>query len=259
MVMATAVHKKYVLGDFALEPDKRLLTHAGTPVRLAHRPYQVLLHLIENRERIVTRQELLGRFWEGHDVYEVALSKCVGAIRKALHDQLEHPHFIETRWAEGYRYVGPVEEQLLANGSSFIEIERTRGLKIVIEEESEDFPAESEKVFTAELEKAALPTPSAATRPASIARRYLVGSSVGVVLLGSFAAAVFVGIWYAGGKNNERAAPILSAPILSAPFASEKLSTNGKVFYAAISPDGNNVVYTSGIEGKQSVWLRQLD
>ena len=137
MVMAAVVHKKYALGDFALEPDKRLLTRAGTPVHLAHKPYQVLLYLIEQRERIVPRQELLGKFWEGHDVYEVALSKCVGAIRKALNDQLDQPRFIETRWAEGYRYVGPLEEQLLENGSSIIEIEKTRGVKIVVEEDDE--------------------------------------------------------------------------------------------------------------------------
>lgn len=65
---------------------------------------------------------------------------------------------------------------------------------------------------------------------------------------------IFVGFWFARSKSLETAAPVLSAP-----FASEKLSTNGKVFHAVISPDGKNVVYTNGIEGKQSVWLRQLD
>jgi Tol biopolymer transport system component len=48
--------------------------------------------------------------------------------------------------------------------------------------------------------------------------------------------------------------------VLSAPFASEKLSTNGKVVHAVISPDGKNVVYTNGTgSDKESIWLRQLE
>src|SRR5688572_8778172 len=64
----------------------------------------------------------------------------------------------------------------------------------------------------------------------------------------------FSGYWFAKNANGGAAAPILSAL-----FATQKLSTNGKVFTAAISLDGKNVVYTNEIEGKQSVWLRQLD
>jgi TolB-like protein/Flp pilus assembly protein TadD len=59
---------------------------------------------------VVSKNELLERFWEGHDVYEVALSKCIGAIRKALGDKVDAPTYIETRWAGGYRYIGPLEE-----------------------------------------------------------------------------------------------------------------------------------------------------
>lgn len=66
--------------------------------------------------------------------------------------------------------------------------------------------------------------------------------------------AIVIGSWYARNRNN---AP--SAPVLSAAFNSERLSTNGKVFQTVISPDGKNVVYTNGIKGKQSVWLRQLE
>jgi predicted ATPase/Tol biopolymer transport system component/DNA-binding winged helix-turn-helix (wHTH) protein len=49
------------------------------------------------------------------------------------------------------------------------------------------------------------------------------------------------------------------APVLSASFSSEKLSTNGKVVHAVVSPDGKNVVYMNGMRGKQSIWLRQLE
>jgi Tol biopolymer transport system component/DNA-binding winged helix-turn-helix (wHTH) protein len=55
------------------------------------------------------------------------------------------------------------------------------------------------------------------------------------------------------------ATPVGAAPILSAPFSSEKLSTNGSVLQAVVSPDGRKVVYTNGHEGPQSVWLRELE
>ena len=105
------MNRTYSLGEFILEPEKRLLAHNGAPVHLAHRPFRVLLYLIENRERVVSKNELLDKFWDGHDVYEVALSKCIGAIRKALGDKLDRPRYIETRWADGYRYIGPFKEE----------------------------------------------------------------------------------------------------------------------------------------------------
>ncbi len=62
------------------------------------------------------------------------------------------------------------------------------------------------------------------------------------------------GLWYAKGRSFDG-----EAPILLAEFNSEKLSDDGKVFHAVISHDGKNVVYTHGIKGRQSVWLRQLE
>lgn len=133
--MAVQVSKRYVLGDYNLEPEKRLLYAGEDSVHLANGPFQVLLYLIENRDRVVTRNELLDRFWDGKDVYDDSVRKCIGAIRKALNDRSENPRFIETHYAEGYRYIGPAEEQLIQSEPFVVEIERTRGVKIVVEEE----------------------------------------------------------------------------------------------------------------------------
>ena len=133
--MAAQVTKRYVLGQYRLEPDKRLLSRAGKPIHLANRPFQVLLYLIENRERVVSRHELLDRFWDGKDVYYVTLSKCVGAIRKALDDHADDCRFIETRWAEGYRYIGPFEEHNAPTQPTIVEFDRMREIRVIIEEE----------------------------------------------------------------------------------------------------------------------------
>ncbi len=99
----------FVLGSAYLDPEKQLLTIGARSVTLQRKPYQVLLWLIENRHRMVYREELLERFWDGKEVYDQSLSKAVGTIRKALG---EHggEEFIETRWGLGYRYVGPFQE-----------------------------------------------------------------------------------------------------------------------------------------------------
>lgn len=130
--MAVALNKSYVLGEFEIEPDSRRLSRDNEKIHLTKKPFGVLLYLIENRERMVSRQELLEKFWDGHEVYEETLTKCVGAIRKALDDTKDQPQFIQTHWAEGYRFIYPVEEK-----QSGFEIEKILGVKITIEEEDE--------------------------------------------------------------------------------------------------------------------------
>ena len=129
------LRKRYLLNGYSLAPDEQLLSHNGQPVHLPKRPFQVLLFLVENRERFVSRAELLDRFWDGKDVYDDALRKCVGAIRKALEEPPDRARFIETRWGVGYRYIGPLQEQIIPYETAITEIEKTRGVRIVVEEE----------------------------------------------------------------------------------------------------------------------------
>jgi TolB-like protein/DNA-binding winged helix-turn-helix (wHTH) protein/Tfp pilus assembly protein PilF len=156
--MVVQVRKIYFLGEFTLDPDKKLLTCEGVPIHLANRPFQVLLHLIENRDRMVSRTELLDLFWDGKDVYENTLTKCVGAIRKAFNENLEQPRFIETQWAKGYRFIGTLEENFsqthhssTAQQASSFDIEKTRGFKVIVEEEYLEILPDSETVAQTNL------------------------------------------------------------------------------------------------------------
>ena len=107
---------KLLIGEFEIEPaTRRLRRRDGELVHLANRPFQVLLHLVANRDRLVPRAELLEHFWDGRDVYDDALTRCMSTVRKALDDHGSPARFVETRWAEGYRFVGPcVELETLA-------------------------------------------------------------------------------------------------------------------------------------------------
>ena len=109
--MENGHHKNFAFGKFNLETELQTLRRDGAEIHLAIRPFQVLLFLIENRERVISRDELLDKFWDGHDVYDDALRKCVGVIRHALDDNGKSPHFIETRRGSGFRFIGAVEEE----------------------------------------------------------------------------------------------------------------------------------------------------
>lgn len=102
--------KKFCFENYRLDAQSQILLSDEKEVHLAKRPLQILYFLIENRERVVSRDELLNKFWEGHEVYDDALRKTVGAIRKALNDLTKPPKFIETRYGSGYRFIGAVEE-----------------------------------------------------------------------------------------------------------------------------------------------------
>jgi DNA-binding winged helix-turn-helix (wHTH) protein len=75
--MAARIPIKLAFDAYELEPERLSLTHAGQPVHLTRKPFQVLLYLIEHRERLVTRHELLEQFWAGREVYEESVTKCV--------------------------------------------------------------------------------------------------------------------------------------------------------------------------------------
>lgn len=185
--MAAQVTKRYVLDEFRLEPETRLLAHHGEAVHLPNRPFQVLLYLIEHRDRLVSRAELLDLFWEGRDVYDATLTKCVGKIRKALKDQLDSPRFIETRYSEGYRFIGPLAEQLIEHDPAVVEIERTRGFAVVVvEEEIHDSAPTGERALAAQTPAA----PLTLRAPKSSRRMMALALALSVVVL--TASALFV-------------------------------------------------------------------
>jgi DNA-binding winged helix-turn-helix (wHTH) protein/Tfp pilus assembly protein PilF len=107
------------LGPAQLHPENQSLTIGARTVALQRKPYLVLQYLIENRDRMIRRKELLDRFWDGQEVYDESLSKAIGTIRKAFGDAPDSLDFIETRWGLGYRYVGPFDESpaAVANNS----------------------------------------------------------------------------------------------------------------------------------------------
>lgn len=94
-------------GEFRIDCIRRRLLHDGRRIRIQQKPLDVLIYLAVNYPRVVSRQELLDRFWF-RTVNEEALTRCVSTLRRLLGDSREPPRFIETLWGQGYRFIESV-------------------------------------------------------------------------------------------------------------------------------------------------------
>jgi pimeloyl-ACP methyl ester carboxylesterase/DNA-binding winged helix-turn-helix (wHTH) protein len=99
----------YRFEDFELDPNRFELSRGGTAVRVERQVFQVLLHLIEHRDRLVTKAELLDAVWGDRFVSESALTSRLKAARRAVGDDGHQQRVIATVHGVGYRFVCPVE------------------------------------------------------------------------------------------------------------------------------------------------------
>ena len=100
----------YNFGPFRLNPGKRLLWRDGEPVPLAPKVMDTLVVLIEHRDRIVTKDELLERIWSGTVVEEGGLTRNISVLRKALGERPDDHQYVLTIPGRGYRFVADLRE-----------------------------------------------------------------------------------------------------------------------------------------------------
>jgi DNA-binding winged helix-turn-helix (wHTH) protein/tetratricopeptide (TPR) repeat protein len=99
----------YVFDDF--EFDQRLfeLRRCGELVKIEPKVFNLLAYLIENRDRVVSKTELLEKLWPNEFVGESALTYCIKSARQALRDDGAAQRLIKTFQRRGYRFVAPVK------------------------------------------------------------------------------------------------------------------------------------------------------
>jgi TolB-like protein/DNA-binding winged helix-turn-helix (wHTH) protein/Tfp pilus assembly protein PilF len=96
--------KSYRFGQFVLDPGRRTLSRADSPVSLTPKAFDVLLFLTQNPNRPVTKEELLQAVWGDTFVEEGNLAQYVWHLRKALGDNSENPRLIVTIARKGYQF-----------------------------------------------------------------------------------------------------------------------------------------------------------
>ena len=103
-------HHIYRFDDFLVDPETWSFSRSGSEVHLEPVVLKLLIYLIVNRDRLVTRQELMDTVWGDTVISESALSKAVARLRKALRDDSAAPRYLETVHSRGFRFIAEVEE-----------------------------------------------------------------------------------------------------------------------------------------------------
>lgn len=97
--------------DCVLDLERRELTRAGQIVAIGPQVFDVLVHLVQNRDRVVSKDGLLDAVWGRRIVSESTLTSHINAVRKAIGDSGEEQHLVRTIPRKGFRFVGEVVER----------------------------------------------------------------------------------------------------------------------------------------------------
>ena len=98
----------YEFGDVQVDLNQMRVRRAGADVALEPKSFDVLCFLIEHRDRLVTKEELLDAVWRDTFVTPNVLTRAVAQLRKALGDEAREAHIIETVAKRGYRFIATV-------------------------------------------------------------------------------------------------------------------------------------------------------
>ena len=102
---------QFSFGDCLLDPGRRELTRESEIVSVGPQVFDLLVHLVKNRERVVTRDDLLQVVWDGRIISESTLASHINAARRAIGDSGQEQRLIRTIARKGFRFIGDVRER----------------------------------------------------------------------------------------------------------------------------------------------------
>ena len=101
----------YTFENHSLDAERRELRRAAELVRVEPQVFDLLLFLIRNRERVVSKDDLIAGVWNGRTVSESAVSSRITAARHAVGDRGDQQRLIRTIARKGVRFVADVQEE----------------------------------------------------------------------------------------------------------------------------------------------------
>jgi TolB-like protein/Tfp pilus assembly protein PilF len=109
---------RYLFEDYAFDTDRRELHRGADVVSVAPQVFDLIDYLIRNRERVVSKDDLIDAIWNGRIVSDAALTTRLNAARTAIGDSGEEQRLIKTLPRKGFRFVGPLREAQVAGGAA---------------------------------------------------------------------------------------------------------------------------------------------
>ncbi len=113
-----ADEKKFRVGNYTIDPALFRVTSGSEVVPVEPKVFDLLVYLIRHRDRVLSRDELFQKVWDGREVSDATLSNHIKSARRALGDSGELQQTIQTVRGRGYQFVAPVTELQVAAESS---------------------------------------------------------------------------------------------------------------------------------------------
>src|SRR5882757_3638089 len=215
----------YRFADVEVHEREFNLTKAGEVLAVEPKSFRVLLYLVRNPQKVITKDELLDAVWSDITVSENSVARAVAQLRRLLGDNIHEPRYIATVATVGYRFVCPVE--VVGDGAANPE------------EASAVLPLPNIGDMHLLLETASVPVRTH--------RPWLAWGAVAVFLV-AFAALSLI---------HFRERPLVPTPVQF------QISPSGRMLQAdafAVSPDGRHLAFVAtGSDGIPRLWIRNLD
>lgn len=212
--------------EFELDTVHHRLMREGEPLALNVKAFDLLVFLAENAGRVLTKEEILEAVWENRYIEEANLTVQISILRKALGDRKDQPRFLVTVPGKGYKFIA----ELNPHSKEDVIIETERVERITVREDYSEIPS-----------KLLVPSSNPGLKNW---RLFVVVLILAAALLGS-------GYFLLKKKTN--------IFIVGPDFSLKKLTSNGIVRAAALSPDGKFFAYTLENRNQRSLWVGNVD
>lgn len=97
---------EYTDGNLTVHFDSRQVEVRGSIVKLTALEFKLLVYLLENEGKIVTKQEIFNNVWEDKFTSDGTLNVHIRRLREAIEINPNEPQYIKTIWGDGYQFVG---------------------------------------------------------------------------------------------------------------------------------------------------------
>jgi Tol biopolymer transport system component/DNA-binding winged helix-turn-helix (wHTH) protein len=264
--------------EFTVDTARRLLLRNNRPIPLGPKAFDLLLVLLENRGKVMTKEGLLERVWPNQFVEEGNLSVHISALRKALGERKGEPRYLTTIPGSGYRFVPDPAHAIEAGEAKDRTLIEQHMLSRVIEERyegetgniterlkgvaskagSQSGPASDPPALQGLL-VAPSPEPHQKTVRPLLARRRWLRTRVFALTGGILSLTIGSIVIHQFYNNEQNGRGTAGKPSGSHRMTIRQLTAFGHAGGSALSPDGRYFVYEAFKTGKDTLWFGNVN